>query len=212
MVSAGGRGRATAQQCADGGGRGGGAYVRGDGAGRLVTGIRDAHGADAARGVECGVGDPTSLGALVDAAVAWSGRLDIVVNNAGTAAVTSIGQPEAEFEAGWERTMAVNLTAHVRLIRLAVPYLRASPAGRVVNIASTESAVTTAGIAAYAASKAGVTGLTRNLAVELGPLGVTVNCVCPGPVNTAMTSHIPADAKATYARRRTALRRYGDVL
>ncbi len=208
--AANGMGRATAHLFADEGARVVVADLRGDGVDRVVTEIRDAHGADAALGVECDVGDPTSLGALVDAAVAWSGRLDIVVNNAGTAAVTSIGQPEAEFEAGWERTMAVNLTAHVRLIRLAVPYLRASPAGRVVNIASTESAVTTAGIAAYAASKAGVTGLTRNLAVELGPLGVTVNCVCPGPVNTAMTSHIPADAKATYARRRTALRRYGE--
>jgi 3-oxoacyl-[acyl-carrier protein] reductase len=86
----------------------------------------------------------------------------------------------------------------------------ASGEGRVVNIASTESIVATAGLAAYAASKAGVTGLTRSLAVELGRHGVTVNCICPGPIETGMTAPIPDDAKATYARRRVPLRRYGD--
>lgn len=53
-------------------------------------------------------------------------------------------------------------------------------------------------------------GLTRSLAVELGPAGVTVNCVCPGPINTGMTAAIPDEQKAVFARRRTALRRYGE--
>ncbi len=79
-----------------------------------------------------------------------------------------------------------------------------------MNIASTESIVATAGLAAYAASKAGVTGLTRSLAVELGRHGVTVNCICPGPIDTGMTEPIPQEAKDTYARRRVPLRRYGD--
>jgi len=142
------------------------------------------------------------LRSLVDAAVGWGGRLDIVVNNAGVSLVTSAFQDEAEFDDNWARTLDVNLTAHARLIRLALPHLIESGAGRIVNIASTESIMATSGIAAYAASKAGVTGLTRSLAVELGRHGVTVNCICPGPIETGMTAAIPDDAKATYARRR----------
>ncbi len=79
-----------------------------------------------------------------------------------------------------------------------------------VNIASTESIVVTAGLAAYAATKAGVVGLTKSFAVELGRHGVNVNCICPGPINTAMTSGIDVDAKQLYAKRRVPLRRYGD--
>jgi 3-oxoacyl-[acyl-carrier protein] reductase len=77
-------------------------------------------------------------------------------------------------------------------------------------VASTEGLGATGGISPYTATKHGVIGLTRSLAVELGPTGVTVNCVCPGPINTGMTAIIPDELKATFARRRTALRRYGD--
>jgi 3-oxoacyl-[acyl-carrier protein] reductase len=59
-------------------------------------------------------------------------------------------------------------------------------------------------------SKHGVVGLTRSLACELGPLGVTVNCICPGPINTGMTAVIPDEAKERFAKRRVPLRRYGD--
>ena len=159
--------------------------------------------------MECDVADPALLRALVDDAVAWGGRLDIVVNNAGVSLVSSACGDDSEFEDTWARTLDVNLTAHARLVRLALPHLIASGAGRVVNIASTESIGATGGLAAYAASKAGVTGLTRSLAVELGRHGVTVNCICPGPIDTGMTAAIPDDAKATYARRRVPLRRYG---
>jgi 3-oxoacyl-[acyl-carrier protein] reductase len=79
----------------------------------------------------------------------------------------------------------------------------------VVNIASTEAIVTTSGLAAYAATKAGVVGLTKSFAVELGRHGVTVNCICPGPIETGMTSGIPDEAKLAYAKRRVPLRRYG---
>jgi 3-oxoacyl-[acyl-carrier protein] reductase len=78
-----------------------------------------------------------------------------------------------------------------------------------VNIASTEALGATAGDSAYAAAKAGVTGLTRALAVDLGKEAITVNCICPGPIETGMTAAIPEADKATYAKRRTALRRYG---
>ena len=138
------------------------------------------------------------------------GRLDIVVNNAGVSMGSAIDLDEDAFSLAWERTLAVNLSAYVHLVRAAVPHLRTSDAPRIVNIASTESIVATPTLSAYSASKAGVTGLTRSLAVELGREGITVNCICPGPINTGMTEIIPPDAKATYARRRVPLRRYGE--
>ena len=79
-----------------------------------------------------------------------------------------------------------------------------------VNIASTEAIVTTAGMVGYTATKAGVVGLTKSFAVELGRQGITVNCICPGPIRTGMTASISDEDKETYARRRVPLRRYGD--
>jgi 3-oxoacyl-[acyl-carrier protein] reductase len=207
--AASGMGRATAALFADEGARVVVADLGADAVAAVVDEIQAVYGAERALGVVCDVADHTQLRALVDAAVNWGGRLDIVVNNAGVSLVTSAFGDEAEFDNHWARTLDVNLTAHARLIRLALPHLIDSGAGRIVNIASTESIVATAGLAAYAASKAGVTGLTRSLAVELGRHGVTVNCICPGPIDTGMTAAIPDEAKATYARRRVPLRRYG---
>jgi 3-oxoacyl-[acyl-carrier protein] reductase len=202
-------GRATAELFADEGARVVVADLGVDRVAEVVSAIVDAHGDDAAIGVPCDVSDPVQLRSLVADTIAWAGRLDIVVNNAGVSKVTSAFQDDHGFEDNWSATLDVNLTAQVRLVRLALPHLIESGAGRVVNIASTESIVATAGLAAYAASKAGVTGLTRSLAVELGRHGVTVNCICPGPIDTAMTAAIPDEAKETYARRRVPLRRYG---
>jgi 3-oxoacyl-[acyl-carrier protein] reductase len=136
------------------------------------------------------------------------GPVDILVNNAGV----SIPAPIAGdgYEAAWEATMAVNLTGHTRLLRACLPDLTRNGEGRVVNVASTEALGATAGLSPYTASKHGVVGLTRALAVELGVTGVTVNCVCPGPINTGMTAAIPDDMKARFARRRVPLRRYGE--
>lgn len=85
----------------------------------------------------------------------------------------------------------MNRTAHARLIRDALPYLWASGEGGVANIASTEAIVTTVGMAPYAATKAGVLGLTRSFAVEFGHTGVTVNAICPEPISTGMTDPFP---------------------
>jgi len=94
-------------------------------------------------------------------------------------------------------------------VRAALPHLRRSRCPRIVNIASTEALGATARDSPYAAAKAGVTGLTRALAVELGREGITVNCICPGPILTGMTGGIPEADRQTFARRRTALGRYG---
>lgn len=207
--AASGMGRATAHLLSDEGARVVVADLGEDRVGAVVAEIQGAHGVAAALGVVTDVADPEQLRALVDATIEWADRLDIVVNNAGVSMVNSAFQAEDEFEANWAKTLDINLTSHARLIRLALPHLSASGAGRIVNIASTEAIVTTAGLAAYAATKAGVVGLTKSFAVELGRHGVTVNCICPGPIDTAMTSEIDAESKATYARRRVPLRRYG---
>lgn len=203
-------GRATAHLFADEGAH---VVVADLGAERVdvvVDEIRAVHGERSALGVVTDVADPDALARLVDATVGWSGRLDIVVNNAGISLINSVFQEDDEFESNWARTVDVNLTAHARLIRLALPHLMESGAGRVVNIASTEALLSTAGLAAYAATKAGVIGLTQSLAVELGRHGVTVNCICPGPITTGMTEGIDDESKQKYARRRVPLRRYGD--
>ena len=208
--AASGMGRATAHLFADEGATVAVVDRDGDGVTAVTAEIVAVHGQGAARGYVVDVADPAALGRLVDDAVRDLGGIDVLVNNAGISSIASAFQAEDEFEAAWALTLDVNLTAHARLMRLCLPHLRASGAGRVVNIASTETIVVTAGLAAYAASKAGVVGLTRSFAVELGRVGVTVNCVCPGPIETGMTAGIDPDAKQTYARRRVPLRRYGD--
>lgn len=207
--AASGMGRATAHLFADEGARVVVADIGNDRVAAVVDEIRAVHGDERALGVTCDVADQSRLRILLDEAVAWGRRLDIIVNNAGISLPNTSFQDEAEFEDNWARTLDVNLTSHVRLVRLALEHLMESDAARIVNIASTESIVATAGLSAYAATKAGVTGLTRSLAVELGRYGITVNCICPGPIETGMTAPIPDDAKQIYARRRVPLRRYG---
>lgn len=153
------------------------------------------------------VSDPAEIIAVVDAGAARFGGIDAVVNNAGISAFSPIDS--ADYEKVWARAFDVLITAHPRIIRAALPYLRKSASPRIVNIASTEALGATSRDSPYSAAKAAVTGLTRALAVELGKEGITVNCICPGPILTGMTEAIPDDQKTTYAKRRTALGRYG---
>lgn len=136
------------------------------------------------------------------------GGLDILVNNAGISDALSFDDPR--YGDAWERLIAVILTGTQQVTRAALPHLKQSDGGRIVNIASTEALGATAGHSGYSAAKAGVTGLTRSLAVEFGRAGITVNCICPGPINTGMTAAIPKEAKAIFAKRRTAMNRYGE--
>ncbi|MBN4047648.1 SDR family oxidoreductase [Acidimicrobiaceae bacterium AH-315-P05] len=153
-----------------------------------------------------------SDGALVERVVAeiveQFGGLDIVVNNAGISRPAAIDADN--FEDNWAESFDVLLTGQTRVIRAALPHLRAAEGGgRIVNIASTEGCGATRFASPYTAAKHGVIGLTRSLAVELGREGITVNCVCPGPIDTAMTAGVSAADKAVFARRRTAIGRYG---
>jgi 3-oxoacyl-[acyl-carrier protein] reductase len=167
-----------------------------------------AAGGGRARGWALDVTDADAVARIVGEVREALGPVDILVNNAGVSIPAPIGGDG--YDAAWEATLAVNLTGHTRLIRACLPDLRRDGEGRIVNVASTEALGATAGLSPYTASKHGVVGLTRALAVELGATGVTVNCVCPGPINTGMTAAIPDDMKAKFARRRVPLRRYGE--
>ncbi len=161
-----------------------------------------------ARAWKLDVADRNDITTVVNDVASHFGGLDIVVNNAGISVRVAID--DDGYEEAWAKGLAVMLTAHPRIIRAALPYLRKSKCPRIVNIASTEALGATALHSPYSAAKAGVAGLTRSLAVELGRDGITVNCICPGPITTAITARISDEHKAIYARRRTALGRYGD--
>ena len=132
------------------------------------------------------------------------------MNNAGiTGLSVALSMEDEHYEEVWEKVFQVNVYAHQRLVRYFLPQLKSSGHGRVINIASTEGWGATLMGSAYVASKHAVIGLTKAMAVELGSQGVTCNCVCPGPIRTAMTEQIPEQAKEYYAKRLVPLRRYG---
>lgn len=155
------------------------------------------------------VADKATIQTVVARIAEDFGGIDILVNNAGVSSFCALDAAE-EYEEIWHRALAVMLTAHQRMVRAALPHLRQSDAARILNIASTEGLGATPGDTPYVAAKTGVTGLTRGLAVDLGPEGITVNCICPGPISTAMTEAVPEEHKTIFAKRRTALKRYGE--
>jgi len=154
------------------------------------------------------VSDGETIKAVVADIAAHFGGIDILINNAGISAFCPLDADD--YDGIWHRAVAILLTAHQRMVRAALPFLRQSDAARIVNIASTEGLGATPGDTPYVAAKTGVTGLTRGLAVDLGKEGITVNCICPGPIHTGMTDKVAEADKLVFAKRRTALRRYGD--
>ncbi|MFN4019357.1 MAG: SDR family NAD(P)-dependent oxidoreductase [Erythrobacter sp.] len=161
-----------------------------------------------ARAYALDVADGEAIAQVVAQIAADFGRIDILVNNAGVSSFCGLDDPA--YEEVWHRALGVMLTAHQRMVRAALPWLRQSDAARIVNIASTEGLGATPGDTPYVAAKSGVIGLTRGLAVDLGPEGITVNCICPGPIRTAMTDAVAEEHKLIFAKRRTALKRYGE--
>lgn len=131
-------------------------------------------------GIEADLADAAAPAAVVAEVVARAGRLDVLVNNAG---VMQEARVEDMSLADWERTIRVNLTAPFLLIKAALPHLRAAR-GAIVNIGSIEGLGANPSHAAYCASKAGLHGLTRAVAVDHGAEGIRCNAVAPGWIDT----------------------------
>jgi len=161
-----------------------------------------------ARGWQLDLSDADAIYRVIGEVAEHFGGIDILVNNAGISIPAPIDSDD--YPAAWDKSLAVLLTAHTHTIRAALPHLRQAEHPRIVNIASTEALGATRYGSPYTAAKTGVTGLTRSLAVELGPENITVNCICPGPIRTGMTQGISEEDKQTFARRRTVLRRYAE--
>ena len=141
------------------------------------------------------------------------GRLDVLVNNAGVA--LRVDGRKAPVESTptdmWERTLAVNLTGAFFTSRAAIPLMKERGWGRIINMASQAGRMDTGfGSAYYAASKAGLVGFSRVMAGEVGPHGITVNCVSPGRIKTAMAATFAnADAVDQLYIARTPMRKVG---
>jgi 3-oxoacyl-[acyl-carrier protein] reductase len=150
--------------------------------------------------------DPGAIETAVAEVRSTLGSVDILVNAAGVSTGGRVEDPS--YVDAWELTLAVNLTGAMHMVRACIGDLVQSGHGRVVNIASTEALGATRGTGPYAASKHGLVGFTRSLAVDFGRRGVTANAVCPGATLTGMTAPIPEAARDTFARRRVPVGRY----
>ena len=138
--------------------------------------------------------EPEVVG-MVEATVREFGRLDILVNNAGIAGPTaSVADTRSE---DWERTLAVNLTGAFLCAKHAIPHLDAHQSGRIINITSVAGRIGYAMRSPYAASKWGMIGLTRSLALELGAHGITVNAIAPGSVRGERIAAVVRDRAAS---------------
>jgi 3-oxoacyl-[acyl-carrier protein] reductase len=146
----------------------------------------------AAEGVGCDVSKPEDCQTLIDGANERHGRIDILINNAGITRDRLLARMSEE---DWQMVLNINLASVYRCSKAAARIMARQRAGRIVSIASVVGIMGNAGQCNYAASKAGIIGFSKSLARELGSRGVTVNCVAPGFIATAMTDVLSEDVK-----------------
>ncbi|MGE0153597.1 MAG: SDR family NAD(P)-dependent oxidoreductase [Reyranellaceae bacterium] len=182
---------------------------------RPGTGLGEKHaGAKAIRTLELDITGDAAPAALIAAAQERLGGIDVLFNNAG---VSSNALAEHMSDADWDRTFAVNVRAMFRICREAIPVLRQAAEkkgrARIVNTASVMAFDTDYGLAAYTASKHGVAGLTKTLALELGKYRITANYVLPGAIYTGMTKgNFDNPEIRKVWERKAALRRLGEPM
>jgi len=157
--------------------------------------------------IQADVADSASATALFASTIELLGGLDIVVNNAG---ITRDGLVVRMSDADWGDVLDTNLTGVFNVTRAAARHLMKQRSGSIINVTSVIGLVGNAGQANYAASKAGVIGLTKSVAKELASRGVRANAVAPGFIETDMTSSLP-EAITTAARKEIALGRFGSA-
>ena len=174
-----GIGEATARRLAAEGARVVVGDVNGDAAIRVAGEI-----GRAASPIVGDIADPAAAEVMVHHAVDTFGRLDILHNNAASGAAGRIADIDPD---SWNRTIAINLTGHFLMTRAALPVMLGQGSGVIVNMATAAAVLVEEGIGAYAAAKAGLIALTRQIAVEYGRRGIRANCLCPGAVATPPT-------------------------
>jgi len=183
-----GIGRAIALALAQQGFRVVGTGTTDAGVAALDQALRDASAPAGSRGVVLDVNDAAAADALIESIVKQDGGLHVLVNNAG---ITRDGLAMRMKDDDWSAVLDTNLNAVFRLCRTVMRPMMKQRHGRIVNVTSVVGAAGNAGQANYAAAKAGVAGLTRSLARELGSRNITVNCVAPGFIGTDMTDALP---------------------
>ncbi|MFZ1366395.1 3-oxoacyl-ACP reductase FabG, partial [Sphingorhabdus sp.] len=156
--------------------------------------------------VPCNLGDKGSVEALVPAALEKLGQIDILVNNAG---VTRDNLAMRMKDEEWDEVIRINLEAAFRLMRAATKPMMKARFGRIITITSVVGATGNPGQMNYAASKAGLVGMSKALAAEIASRNVTVNCVAPGFIATAMTADLP-DAQKEALNARIPMGRMGE--
>lgn len=144
------------------------------------------------------VSDEDRVSELFREARSYLGGLDILINNAGIAGPT--GAVETLSRADWDRTLAINITGQFLCVRQAIPLLRQSDAGVIINLSSVAGHLGFAGRSAYSASKWAVVGFTKTLAIELGKDGIRVNAILPGAVEGPRIREVIAAKAATLGR------------
>ncbi len=155
----------------------------------------------------CDVADRAAVAKLAADAEAAMGKIDVLVNNAGMNAPQPV---DAVDDSTWDRVLEVNLSSVMALTRAVAPGMKARRWGRVIHISSIMGFVSKEGRNAYSATKTALLGLCRASALDLGPFGVTVNCLAPGPFLTDMPMSVLSDAEKRVFAARTALGRWGD--
>ncbi|GAB5349488.1 3-oxoacyl-[acyl-carrier-protein] reductase [Alteriqipengyuania sp. 357] len=143
--------------------------------------------------ITCDLSNPQSVEELVPATIDTLGKLDILVNNAG---ITRDNLAMRMKDEEWDQVIRINLEAAFRLMRAAARPMMKARSGRIVSITSVVGATGNPGQMNYTAAKAGLTGMSKSLAQELASRGITVNCVAPGFIRTAMTDALDDKQKA----------------
>ena len=187
-----GIGAAIAQELAQRGYTVSGTATSDEGAQRISAALIDQGG----RGVKLDVNDAASVEALFDSIVKTDGGLHVLVNNAG---ITKDQLAMRMKDDEWDAVLDTNLKAVFRLSRAAIRPMMKQRFGRIISVTSVVGSMGNPGQANYAAAKAGVAGMSRALARELGSRNITVNCVAPGFIATDMTAVLPQEQKAALA-------------
>ncbi len=157
-----------------------------------ITALAESLGG-AGRGIVLNVCDAEASKKAVDDLVAEKGRIDVLVNNAGITRDTLVMRMKDD---AWDDVVETDLTAAFRLARACVRPMMRQRSGRIISMSSVVGAMGNAGQVNYAAAKAGLMGMTKALAREIGSRGVTVNCIAPGFIETDMTKDLPEEHRA----------------